>query len=165
MDEQQYEYRTGRTDPDKSNRGLIAALLICVIFLGGLVSALSFMNIHLFRELKNARENAPLSFSQAEATAQPAENALVLAGMALQEPDPVYQQLHGLPEGLYVVRVEPGGQAEKLGIQPGDVVLSMENTPVTSLETAKNLLNTRSDASICLLLSRNGSEISLTITQ
>ena len=51
MDEQQYEYRTGRTEPTKKHNGLIAFLLICVIFLTGLVSALGLLNIHLFRLL------------------------------------------------------------------------------------------------------------------
>ena len=164
MDEQLYEYRTGQTHPDKSSRGLIAGLLICVIFLGGLVSALSFMNIHLFRALKNARQDTPLSFSQGEA-AQLAEDFLLLAGMALQAPDPVYQQLHGLPEGLYVARVEPDSQAEKLGVKPGDVLISLDGTPVSALEEMQTLLDTRTAAQITLQLSRDGQEISLTLSQ
>ena len=35
MDEQYFEYRTGETHPRKNSRGLIAFLLICVIFLCG----------------------------------------------------------------------------------------------------------------------------------
>lgn len=160
MDEQ-FEYRTGRTDPAKSSRGLIAVLLILVIFLGGLVSALGVMNIHLFWELQNTR-NAPLSFAEGE-NAQDTEDCLVLAGMALQEPDPVYQQLHQLPEGLYVVQVEPGSQAEALQVQPGDVLVSLDKTPVSTLEATKNLL--RAKTSCQLLLWRDGREISLMISK
>ena len=54
--EEHFEYRTGRTDPAKSRRGLIAILLILVIFLGGLVSVLSILNIHLFRRLKDTQQ-------------------------------------------------------------------------------------------------------------
>jgi len=160
MDEQ-YAYRTGRTDPTKSGRGLIALLLILVIFLGGLVSALGIMNIHLFRMLQ-ATEKAPLSFSEGKA-AQAAEDSLSLAGMALQEPDPVYQQLHALPEGLYVVQVEPGSQAEKLQIQPGDVLVSLDNTPVSTLEGMKNLMEQKNRHD--LMLWRDGRKFSLTISQ
>ena len=156
MDEQ-YAYRTGRTDPAKSSRGLIAILLICVIFLGGLVTALSIMNIHLFRKLQDTRA---LSFTEGKAT-QAAEDCLSLAGMALQEPDPVYQQLHDLPQGLYVARVEPGSQAEILGICPGDVLISLNKTPVSTLDGVKNLLD---DKDHQLLLWRDGKEISLTIS-
>lgn len=158
MDEQ-YAYRTGRTDPIKSSRGLIAFLLICVIFLGGLVSALSIMNIHLFRMLQNT-ESAPLAFSAGEAV-QAAEDSLSLAGMDLQDPDPVYRQLHKLPEGLYVVRVEPGSQADKLKIQPGDVVISVGKTPVSTLEDMKNLLQGKHQ----LTLWRAGRKFSLTISK
>ena len=158
MDER-YAYRTGRTDPAKSSRGLIAVLLILLIFLGGMVSALGIMNIHLFRLLQE-NQAAPLSFSAGEAT-QAGEDSLSLAGMALQETDPVYQELHGLPQGLYVVRVEPGSQAEKLGVHPGDVLTALDKTPVTTLDEAKTLL---SDKNHQLVLWRNGEEISLTVS-
>ncbi len=160
MDEQHYEYRTGRTDPQKSSRGLIAVLLILVIFLGGLVSALSIWNIHLFRALKS-NSQTPLSFAAGE-NAQTPEDCLVLAGMALQEPDPVYQQLHGLPEGLFVARVEPESQAERLGISPGDVVISLDNTPISTIEAMRAYIDRQSGFRLCLW--RNGREISLTVS-
>jgi len=72
MDEQywMHEYRTGRTKPRKNRSGLIALLLIGVIFLAGIISALSFLNIRLFRQLENQEDNnsTPLSFSQNEET-------------------------------------------------------------------------------------------------
>ena len=68
MDEQNWmhEYRTGRTKPKKNRSGLIALLLIGVIFLAGIVSTLSLLNIRLFKQLeKQETENStPLSFSQ-----------------------------------------------------------------------------------------------------
>ena len=160
MDEH-FEYRTGRTDPQKSSRGIIAALLILVIFLGGLVSALSIMNIRLFRKL-NSPPAAPLSFAEGE-NAQAYEDCLVLSGMALQETDPVYQQLHALPQGLFVVQVEPGSQAEKLDIQPGDVVVSLDATPVSTIEQMKACIAGKSGFRLCLW--RDGREISLKISQ
>ena len=72
MDEQNWmhEYRTGRTKPKKNRSGLIALLLIGVIFLAGIISALSLLNIRLFQQMENPSEDssAPLSFSHYEET-------------------------------------------------------------------------------------------------
>ena len=46
-------YGTGRTRPPKSHGGLIAVLLVIVIFLGGLVSVLGILNVKLFTQLKD----------------------------------------------------------------------------------------------------------------
>ncbi len=88
MDEQNWmhEYRTGRTKPKKNRSGLIALLLIGVIFLAGIVSALSLLNIRLFRQLEDQSEggSTPLSFSQNEDT--PTEETEPSASVAT-EPD------------------------------------------------------------------------------
>lgn len=55
-------YQTGHTVPPKSRGGLIAALLAVIIFLGGIISILGLMNIHLFRKLMGAeKESAALA--------------------------------------------------------------------------------------------------------
>ena len=41
-------YQTGSTQPPKNRGGLMAVLLILVIFLAGLTSVLGIMNIRLF---------------------------------------------------------------------------------------------------------------------
>ena len=51
-------YGTGRTQPPKSHGGIIAVLLVIVIFLGGLVSVLGILNVKLFTQLKN-QSNEP----------------------------------------------------------------------------------------------------------
>ena len=59
------KYETGRTDPPKSHTGLIAILLVVVIFLSGLVSFLGVLNVKLFAELKalpQEEEQEPVSF-------------------------------------------------------------------------------------------------------
>ncbi len=60
-------YETGSTKPPKSRGGLIAVLLIAVIFLGGISSVLSVMNIKLFRQL-NKNEGSDMSFFETSAT-------------------------------------------------------------------------------------------------
>lgn len=60
-------YETGRTRPRKSHGGLIAFLLILVIFLGGLTCVLGFLNFQLFRQLNAQEQNyAAISFSGIE---------------------------------------------------------------------------------------------------
>ncbi len=45
-------YETGSTKPPKSRGGLVAVLLIAVIFLGGIVSILGILNIKMFYQLR-----------------------------------------------------------------------------------------------------------------
>lgn len=45
-------YQTGCTQPPKSHGGLIAVLLVAVIFLGGIASILGLVNIRLFRAIQ-----------------------------------------------------------------------------------------------------------------
>ena len=69
-------YETGRTRPPKSHGGLIALLLVIVIFLGGLVSVLGILNVRLFAQLKMqpSDEGDTLSFvSSTEDTAETTE--------------------------------------------------------------------------------------------
>ena len=68
-------YGTGNTMPPKNYSGIIALLLVLVIFLSGIVSFLSFMNIKLFQELteinKQEQLHAPMSFSDTETHPMP----------------------------------------------------------------------------------------------
>ena len=53
------KYETGRTKPPKSHTGLIAVLLVVVIFLSGLVSFLGVLNVKLFAQLQALPEQEP----------------------------------------------------------------------------------------------------------
>lgn len=55
-------YQTGSTNPPKSHSGLIAVLLIAVIFLAGIASILGILNVRLFSALKSQDDGTiPLS--------------------------------------------------------------------------------------------------------
>lgn len=60
-------FGTGKTEPPKNHSGLIAFLLIVVIFLSGIVSVLSFLNIQLFQQLNEQKKenthSSPVSLS------------------------------------------------------------------------------------------------------
>ena len=73
------KYETGRTKPPKNYTGLIAVLLVVVIFLSGLVSFLGILNVRLFAQLKAApgsEDQEPVSFvSETEPTEIPLDPA------------------------------------------------------------------------------------------
>ena len=56
-------YQTGATPPSKGQSATITALLIAVIFLGGLASALGLMNIRLLTALTQGQQNPALPIS------------------------------------------------------------------------------------------------------
>ena len=58
-------YGTGSTKPPKSRGGLVAVLLVMVIFLSGITCALGILNIRLSRQLETTEKNnnLPISFS------------------------------------------------------------------------------------------------------
>ncbi len=134
MNEQSYEYRTGQTQPAKSSRGIIAFLLICVILLGGTVSILGLMNIHLLAKLRQANTDTPLSFAQGDfSPVEPEGAGLTVAGITVQELPEVYQQFHDLPAGLFVV------DSQVDTILPGDVLTQFDGAAVTTLEELNTL--------------------------
>ena len=84
------KYETGRTRPPKSRNGLIAILLVVVIFLSGLVSFLGVLNVRLFAQLQAMpkEEQEPVSFISE--TEEPTDNVFLqdpTAPLAEQDPD------------------------------------------------------------------------------
>ena len=80
MDERKYNrtehpwddgvYGTGPTEPPKNRGGLVALLLILVIFLIGIITVLGILNVRLFHQLQSQEEyDLSISFS-AEATTE-----------------------------------------------------------------------------------------------
>lgn len=170
MDEQYYQYRTGRTEPKKSHRGPISLLLILVIFLCGIISAMGLFNIRMTLWLnKTAPSRAPLSFSQvdtdnAESFHAPGseELSVKLGGMTCQELSVLCRNMYGLPEGVYIAHVEDGSPADGLGIVPGDVLVSFGGTPVSGLEALQNLLDSyAAGTGVEVITYRNGKQSTL----
>jgi len=61
-------YATGSTQPPKTRRGLVTALLIAVIFLGGICSALGILNIRLLGQLNDLSGDGGMSFYENDPT-------------------------------------------------------------------------------------------------
>lgn len=132
-------YQTGSTHPPKSRGSLIAFLLMLVIFLCGIVTALSLMNIRLFQQL-NALEQtdpSPVVFSQGSMANRREEAVEYPLGFAGQEVSDFWQTYHGLPAGIYVVEVTHG---DALALLPGDILTGLDGTALQSTEDFRELL-------------------------
>ena len=79
-------YGTGPTEPPKSRGGVVALMLILIIFLCGIITVLGILNVRLFRQLKLREENE-LSISYTPETTVPVitEPLLVEPPMVAQE--------------------------------------------------------------------------------
>jgi len=154
-------YGTGRTKPPKSHGGIIAVLLVIVIFLGGLVSVLGILNVKLFTQLKeqssgpedslsvvaqsdeNKLETSPATM-QTDPFAQPDENAYL---DLLPTPDsvPNIPQEGGLSlQQIYADNIHsvvsiscavPGGSSTGTG-----VILTSDGYIVTNCHVVKDAL-------------------------
>ncbi|MEW6120384.1 MAG: DegQ family serine endoprotease [Pseudomonadota bacterium] len=77
-------------------------------------------------------------------------------GLALRPLAPEESRAVGLAAGLVVE--DASGPAARAGVQPGDVVVSVNGKPVDSVEAVKRILDT-AGKSVALLVQRNGQRI------
>lgn len=92
-------FETGSTNPPKSRGGLLAVLLIAVIFLGGICCALGIMNVKLFQKIQS-QEGADAGLSFHESTI-PSQTAATQASQGTTLPAGSEQiQLNPAPESV-----------------------------------------------------------------
>ena len=123
----QESYQTGSTRPPKSYGGIIAFLLILVIFLGGIVSILSMMNIRLFRMVETQDSQdisllarcAPTQQELAVATYGDPRAFLGITGQAITD---FYQNYYGIPQGIYITQIETSSPCYAQGLRSGDIL-------------------------------------------
>jgi len=71
----------------------------------------------------------------------------------------------GVPEGLYVQSVVPGGPAAKAGLRQGDVITKIDGAPATSTVQLQELTLTKKPGdTVPLEYSRNGQSATATVT-
>lgn len=173
-------YGTGKTEPPKNNSGIIALLSICIIFLSGIISVLSFMNIKLFHELQQVQsqtDSIPMAFSSMEEISPTGKNALPEAyydsesthipmlGLAVEPISKFDQHYFQWPAGLLITRVDPGINAENQSVESGDILVSIDDTAISSQEELDSILASHKVGdTVQLGIYRDGSRYSLTIT-
>jgi len=77
-------------------------------------------------------------------------------GLALRPLQPQEKREAGVEGGLLIEQAT--GPSAMAGVQPGDVLLSVNGTPITTIEQVRELV-AKSDKSIALLIQRDGSKI------
>ena len=82
-------------------------------------------------------------------------------GLALRPLNPQERQQARVPGGLVVEDAQ--GRAAEAGIQPGDVVLSVDGTPVQSVEQLRKMVHEH-DKQIALLIQRGDARIFVPVT-
>lgn len=182
--EDQNLYRTGDTRHQEIHRGTLSVLLVVAIFLGGVATASSLLNIRLFKAFTKADSaTVSLRFSsvrsatesnEASTDAQPqlafyGEQDLVtgipVLGATVQQLSAFDQLYYRLPSGLYVTKVEPNTPAAKNGLVPGDILISLDDQRLTDTDTLQRLLfDHRPGDLVKLVLYRSGNQHSVELT-
>ena len=161
-------YQTGRCRPRKSHRGMIAFLLVLVIFLCGISTALGLMNIHLFRQLKSqhSEDSSSLHFSASAYDATlPAEDPVCFGALGLsgETVSDFWQQYLDLPCGIYITDVT--AKAAATGLRPGDILLRFRGTLTESVQTLTELLeNCEAGETAELVIYRDGQQYTVSVT-
>ena len=166
-------YQTGRTQPPKHYRGLVAFLIVLVILLSGISTALSIMNRKLYFQL-NPKETTPqVAFSRAAEDAVQATEAVHEEVRELQRhlgisgtiiPD-VYLRYYKLPRGIYVSQVAHGSEAKEKGVVAGDIITALDGHAVRDdLQLDGWAADIEDGDSVELTIYRAGSEVSLTLS-
>ena len=178
MNNKDYDFRnetgtwqTGRTQPPKHYNGLIAFLLVLVILLSGISTALSIMNLKLYRKLSVAETNAQVSFSRSSEVPDPTaavheevqvlQTHLGISGTIIPK---VYQRYYKLPSGVYVSRVMDKSEAKEKGLIAGDIITALNGQAIQE-DTVLDLWTKTFTAgnSVELTVYRSGSEFTVTL--
>ena len=114
--------------------------------------------MQVWRQGKSTEVSAVLGGDQGKGT-QLAANAKVekgKLGLALRELTPQEKKASGVDGGLVVENA--AGPAALAGVQPGDLVLSVNGVPVSQVDKVREMV-ARSDKSVALLIERDGQKI------
>ena len=75
-----------------------------------------------------------------------------------------YQFYYNLPQGLYINSVEPGSSADRVGIQPGDILISLNDVAVTSMDALKSVIYSyKPGDTVEILIYRGGRQYTATL--
>ncbi len=162
----QATYSTGSTRPPKSHGGIIAVLLVLVIFLCGISTALGLMNIRLLDQLSamEVTEAAPVAFSQGDESAVHAAAQEYALGFAGQEVPAFWQTYRDLPAGIYVVDITGDSLARSQGLQPGDILVQVDGVALSAAQDLEDVLRRHSPGDpVEAVLYRGGQELTLTL--
>ncbi|MTV39362.1 DegQ family serine endoprotease [Duganella radicis] len=109
--------------------------------------------VQLTATLGNARDKVAAQDDDAPADQASARLRL---GLSLRQLDPVERRESGIASGLLIQ--DAGGAAANAGVQPGDVLLSVNGRPVNSVEQVREVVG-KAGKSVALLIQRGDDKI------
>lgn len=166
--QEEQTYQTGSVTPPKKYNGIIAFLLVLVIFLCGVSTALGLMNIRLFRQLTeaNTSEECAVAFSgsaQSDSSLGDTDTTDFSLGFTGQGVPDFWQHYYDLPQGIYITEVH-GGVAASSGFLAGDVLISLDGIPVPNTETLQSVLETFVPGeALYAVICRNGNQLKIPV--
>lgn len=153
-------YQTGSTSPPNSHAGIVAFLLSVTIFICGVSTIFSLMRINLLQKVIVQAENqeCAMAFASTEpsvaAQANPCD--LQIHGRSLNA---FWQNYRDLPQGVYVT------QSCSQPLCTGDIILSIDRTPVSDWEQMNAILSQYSPGDrVTVTVYRNEKQLQLTLT-
>ena len=125
-------YQTGYTRPPRRSRGLVALLLVIIIFLCGIVSILTMLNIRIFQEMasKIPQETAAIDFIGTDTVPPSAVSNIPADTAPASEFTVPYEksggiQLHPSPESIPNIPQEGGLSYQEIYVKAIDSVVSI----------------------------------------
>ena len=138
-------YGTGPTQPPKERGGLVALMLILVIFLFGIIAILGILNIRLFQELKLKKQETELAISfTTEATVPPETEPVYLPEETVFQGNSAAStmQIHQSPQSRENIPVEGGLSLQEIYTQNIGSVVSISCTGYNSASTGTGVVLT-----------------------
>jgi serine protease Do len=109
--------------------------------------------VQIVATLGNANDKVA---AQSEAQSADPASAKLRLGLSLRPLEPAERRDSGIPNGLLIQ--DAGGAAASAGVQPGDVLLSVNGRPVNSIEQVREVVG-KSSKSVALLIQRGDDKI------
>ena len=135
---------TGPTEPPKSPGGLIAVLLILVIFLCGIITVLGILNVKLFAELQLKKEENELSISFTTESTEPADQIPAVISNETEETvtDSPFSSmmLEKSPQGIANIPIEGGISLQEIYTQNIPSVVSISTNGYKSSSTGTGVI-------------------------
>ncbi len=86
-------------------------------------------------------------------------------GIECEDLSAIYQRYYRLPDGLFINAVTEGSVADQVGIAPGDVLISIDGTNTTTLDTYNALLYAHQVGdTVDVVIYRSGRQYALELT-
>lgn len=160
-------YQTGSTKPPKRRTGIFLAVLGIAIFFSGIATVLDFDNyIELLQDLYPATGTEPnvVAFDHADSQAVAATARQTGLGFCGETVSEFWHTYHQLPRGVFIQSVDTGSDAAQQGVLPGDILVRVNNTPITAIEDLPVLLE-NAEGPIQIVLHRDGEQVTLQLHQ